>query len=118
MPEPLYDLSEDTQVMHPEFPFAPKGWSPEDAKALAAEAGLELTEDHWELVRALQAYFHEHERCNARELHDALDEKFHAKGGMKYLYKLVPGGPVAMGCRLAGFEPPPGAIDRSFGSVQ
>jgi tRNA 2-thiouridine synthesizing protein E len=55
---------------------------------------------------------------NMRELHDALDEKFHPQGGMKYLYKLFPGGPVAQGCRLAGIDVPAGAVDKSFGSVQ
>ena len=53
-----------------------------------------------------------------RELHDALDEHFHAKGGMKFLYTVLPGGPVAQGCRLAGLTPPAGSVDPSFGSVQ
>ena len=53
-----------------------------------------------------------------RVLHDALDEKFHVKGGMKVLYEMFPGGPVAQGCRLAGLEAPAGAVDKSFGSVQ
>jgi tRNA 2-thiouridine synthesizing protein E len=55
---------------------------------------------------------------NARELHDALEEKFHVKGGMRYLYVLFPGGPIAQGCRLAGLPTPTGAVDLSFGSVQ
>ena len=54
---------------------------------------------------------------NNLELVDALDEKFHSKGGMKYLYRLFPSGPVAQGCRIAGIEPPSGSIDNSFGSV-
>jgi tRNA 2-thiouridine synthesizing protein E len=51
-----------------------------------------------------------------RELHDALDERFHASGGMKYLYRLFPRGPVAQGCRIAGLHSPANVVDRSFGS--
>ena len=52
-----------------------------------------------------------------RQLHDALDERFHAKGGLKYLYEVFPGGPIAQGCRFAGLKPPAGAADKSFGSA-
>ena len=69
-------------------------------------------------MRALQEYFARNEVVNVRVLHDALDEKFHVKGGMKVLYEMFPGGPVAQGCRLAGLEAPAGAVDKSFGSVQ
>jgi tRNA 2-thiouridine synthesizing protein E len=92
----------------------------DDAFELADQEGLELVEDHWEAVRALQEYCFRHECSNkysVRELHDALDEKFHTKGGYRYLYKLFPRGPIAQGCRLAGLEPPPGAVDLGFGSV-
>ena len=51
------------------------------------------------------------------DLHDALDECFHQKGGLKYLYTLFPGGPIAQSCRLAGLKAPFIATDRSFGSV-
>jgi tRNA 2-thiouridine synthesizing protein E len=102
------------------FPHAPLDWTPEGAAAAAAAEGLQLGEDHWELVRALQSYFARHAddpAFHARELLDALDEKFHIKGGLRYLYRLFPGGPVAQGCRLAGLKPPPGATDKGFGSV-
>jgi len=56
-------------------------------------------------------------RINARELHDALEERFHSRGGMKFLYDLFPGGPVTQGCRLAGLEPPAGSHEEGFGSV-
>ena len=56
-------------------------------------------------------------QINVRELHDALDEKFHLSGGMKYVYSLFPGGPIAQGCKLAGLQPPAGSIDKGFGSV-
>ena len=99
------------------FPNAPDGWSPDDAKALAAELDIELTDDHWSVVQALQEYFAKHDIPNRRELTDALEERFHVIGGLKRLYILFPNGPIAQGCQLAGLEVPAGNIDKSFGSV-
>jgi len=103
----------------PDFPHAPADWSRETAANTAKEDNLALVDDHWDVVRALQAYYANHQaiEVNVRELHDALEEKFHAKGGIRYLYQVLPGGPVAQGCRLAGLEPPAGAADKGFGSV-
>ena len=104
---------------NPKFPYAPIDWSPEDAEALARKEGLTLTDDHWEVVRGLQELFARSEEpvLRARDLHDGLDEHFHYKGGIKYLYELFPKGPVAQGCRLAGLQPPAGAQDQGFGSA-
>ncbi|HHJ17324.1 MAG TPA: TusE/DsrC/DsvC family sulfur relay protein [Gammaproteobacteria bacterium] len=101
------------------FPFAPEHWDEDDALNLARQEGLELGPDHWAELRALQEYCAHHDcgKYSVRELHDALDEKFHNQGGYKYLYRLFPQGPIAQGCRLAGLEPPAGAIDSGFGSV-
>ena len=101
-----------------EFPDAPPDWSRERAEAAAKADNVELIEDHWRVITALQHYFVEHEQPNVRVLHDALDERFHAQGGLKYLYGIFPGGPVAQGCRFAGLRAPAGAVDKSFGSVQ
>jgi tRNA 2-thiouridine synthesizing protein E len=103
----------------PRFPYAPTGWTPAAALEAARQEELELGEVHWEALRALQEYYARHAdiAINMRELHDALDEKFHRKGGIKGLYLLFPGGPVAQGCRIAGLKAPAGAIDKGFGSV-
>lgn len=102
-----------------DFPWAPPQWSPESARRVAEEFDIEVGEDHWVVIRALQEYYGRHDgTIRVRELLDALDEKFHHKGGLKYLYRLLPGGPVAQGCRLAGLQPPAGAVDKGFGSVQ
>lgn len=111
----LYEEKVGSNV--PGFPDAPVGWSQEIAGATAKELGIQLGEDHWEVVRALQHYFAGHEFPNRRELTDALDEKFHALGGSRYLYRLFPGGPVAHGCAVAGLDAPSGSVDKSFGSV-
>ena len=102
------------------FPHAPEDWSPAIAEEIARAEGLDLSADHWEAVRGLQEYFARHEGApgiNMRELHDALDERFHARGGIKALYLLFPGGPIAQGCRIAGLKAPYLATDTNFGSV-
>ncbi len=105
----------------PHFRFAPPDWTPAAAVQIARRENLALTDDHWNVIRGLQEFFARHEDEDApvtlRDLHDALDEKFHHKGGVRYLYTLLPGGPIAQGCRLAGLKPPGGAVDTSFGSV-
>jgi len=103
----------------PGFPYAPEDWTPAAAVDAARQEGLVLGDDHWKALNSLQEYFARHAELavNLRELHDALDEKFHRVGGLKYLYQLFPGGPVAQGCRLAGLKAPATAVDRGFGSV-
>jgi tRNA 2-thiouridine synthesizing protein E len=111
-------------IMHPgaaadsDFPDAPTGWSPGEAERIARGENLELGRDHWEVIRALQRIFARDADAGVRTIHDAFEEHFYANGGMRYLYRILPGGPVAQGCRLAGLKPPPGSTDASFGSVQ
>lgn len=100
-----------------DFSNAPQGWNTALASQIAEENNLDLTNDHWEAIKGLQEYFSKHDFGKRRELVDALDEKFHVKGGMKYLYRLFPSGPIAQGCVIAGIQPPSGSIDPSFGSV-
>lgn len=102
-----------------DFPHAPENWTPTATRAMAAEEKINLNADHWVVVQALQAYYAKTEETNRnmREMHDMLEERFHAKGGGKYLYQLFPGGPVAQGCRLAGLKAPAIAVDKGFGSV-
>ena len=101
------------------FSHAPSDWQPSDAETIANQQGITLNKDIWELISALQGYFRSHDKTavNRREITDALEEKFHAKGGMKFLYKLLPNGPVSQGCELAGIRNPAGNVDLSFGSV-
>ena len=101
-----------------QFPYAPEGWTTSTAKQVAKDEGLELSMDHWETIKALQEYFAKHDHVHVREIYDALDEKFHDKGGVKHLYSVFTQGPVAQGCRLAGLHAPAGSVDPSFGSVQ
>ena len=100
------------------FPNAPRGWSREITLERAAEDDLELSEDHWEVIRVLQACYADEEEPPVRRIADALEARFSDKGGRKHLFMLLPGGPIAQGCRLASLSPPPGSVDKSFGSVR
>lgn len=103
----------------PDFPHAPPGWTRAQGKTQAKEENLEMGDDHWALVQALQDFYAHHEPndIQLRELSDALDEHFHHKGGNRYLHTLFPGGPIAQGCRIAGLDAPSGAESKGFGSV-
>ncbi|MDH3376132.1 MAG: TusE/DsrC/DsvC family sulfur relay protein [Gammaproteobacteria bacterium] len=113
-------LNPNSEPTDQQFPHAPNGWSASIARQWAGETGLELVEDHWSTIRALQEFFarNSESKITARKIHDALNEKFHSKGGIKYVYELFPEGPINQGCRIAGLTPPAGALDKGFGSVQ
>ena len=91
---------------------------PARAVEQAAREGLELTDDHWEAIRVLHACYADEEEPPSRRISDALEARFDAKGGRKYLFQLFRGGPIAQGCRLAELQPPSGSVDESFGSVR
>ena len=94
-------------------------WNETIAASLAAKENIELTMEHWEVVRFLRNHYLERgETRHARKLSEALDREFAEKGGRKYLYDLFPKGPVSQGCRIAGIPVPPDSTDPSFGSVQ
>ena len=80
-------------------------WSEDFARALAREEGLTLTPEHWEVIRFLRQYFHEHGvqpqvRVMIKHFTQAWGP---ARGNNHYLHALFPiGGPQKQGNRLAG----------------
>ena len=71
-----------------QFPNALVDWPPEMTLRSAREEGIELEEDHWVVVLALQEFFAHHDdskQVNRCLLHNALNENFHHKGGLVYL---------------------------------
>ncbi len=100
------------------FPHAPFGWKKVEVESTAKSDGINIIDDVWDVVRAIQEYYKKATKPSARELHDALDEKFHSKGGLTYLYQILPGGPITQGCVLAGLAVPAGSVDAAEGSVE
>jgi len=80
-------------------------WSEAFARALARQEGLVLTDEHWEVIRFLRAYFHEHAvqpqvRVMIRHFAQAWGAQ---RGNNHHLHDLFPrGGPQKQGNRLAG----------------
>lgn len=80
-------------------------WSEDFARARAREEGLELTEEHWQVIRYLRDYYQEHGvqaqvRVMIKHFSEAWGE---VRGSNHYLHDLFPiGGPQKQGNRLAG----------------
>ncbi|AGK62244.1 Dissimilatory sulfite reductase (desulfoviridin), gamma subunit [Archaeoglobus sulfaticallidus PM70-1] len=92
-------------------------WDEDVAKALAADdrwtgAKVELTDEHWEIIRFLRSYYEKYGvappiRILVKEVKKAFGPE---KGNLKYLYKLFPQGPAKDACRIAGLPKPTGCV--------
>lgn len=80
-------------------------WSEAFARALAKNEGLVLTDEHWQVIRFLRAYWQEH---GVQPQVRVMIRHFTAlwgpeRGSNHYLHELFPiGGPQKQGNRLAG----------------
>ena len=92
-------------------------WSRNKSADLATSEGISLNDEHWAVIVYLRNYYLEHGLPRfARTTARALNRKFAARGGNKYLYRLFAGGPVTQGSRLANLRTPATASDISFGT--
>lgn len=95
-----------------------ESWNEELAHKRAREEGIELTDEHLDVICYLRDQYADcGPAANARTLLKTLEGAYRDQGGRKYLYRLFPRGPVTQACRLAGLPTPPGNLDPSFGSV-
>ena len=78
-------------------------WNDDVALALAADEGIEMTDEHWDIVRFLRA---EHEENggepNEREIMKAMKEPWGKKPSSKIMYQLFPNMPSKQGRKIAG----------------
>ncbi|QFU01614.1 Sulfurtransferase TusE [Halomonas sp. THAF5a] len=83
-------------------------WSPEVAEALAQEEGIELTEEHWEVLHVLRDFYARYEMAPAmRPLVKAVGKVLGPeKGRSIHLMRLFPGSPAKVAARLAGLPKP------------
>ena len=80
-------------------------WDSEVGKAIAMSEGLELMQDHWDVIEYLRdAYFnHNGELPNNRTILKAMQEKWaQRKVDNKTLFDLFPGNPSKQAGKIAG----------------
>jgi tRNA 2-thiouridine synthesizing protein E len=80
-------------------------WSEDFARSLAREEGLVLDPRHWEVLRFLRAYYHEHGvQAQVRVMIRHFTQRWGAERASNHaLHELFPvGGPQKQGNRLAG----------------
>jgi tRNA 2-thiouridine synthesizing protein E len=83
----------------------PADWSERFARGEAAVEGLELSAEHWEVIRFLRAHYARYgTQASVRDMIRHFREVWGgAKGSNRYLHRLFPrGGPQKQGNRLAG----------------
>ncbi len=87
-------------------------WDEGVADVLAKEEGIDMTENHWEVVNFLREYYDEYQIAPAvRVLTKAIGKKLGPdKGNSKYLYELFPYGPAKQACKIAGLPKPTGCV--------
>ncbi len=82
-------------------------WSPGFAEALARRERLQLTDEHWQVIRFIRDYYEEHQvqaqvRDMIRHFRKAWGPE---RGNNRYLHDIFPmGGPQKQGNRLAGIR--------------
>ena len=87
-------------------------WNQGMAAVMAKEDGLELGEEHWDVIKFLREYFEKYQIAPMiKILTKELKKKYgKEKGSTKYLYELYPAGPAKQACRYAGLPNPTGCV--------
>lgn len=87
----------------------PRAWTPAVAEIIARESGIELNDNHREIIQFLRDFYKEHEmsppsnRLFVKAVKEALGED---RGNSIYLMGLFPGTPAKTACRIAGLPRP------------
>lgn len=83
-------------------------WNERVAEDLAREEGIELTEDHWALIRLVRDFYRDYQvspamRVLVKHARAALGKD---KGNSIHLMQLFPGSPAKVLARIAGLPRP------------
>jgi len=87
-------------------------WSEGLADHMAKLDSIDLTAEHWEIIRFLRDYFNKYQiapmiKILTKEVAKVMGPE---KGNTKYLYELFPAGPAKQACRYAGLPKPTGCV--------
>jgi TusE/DsrC/DsvC family sulfur relay protein len=87
----------------------PAAWDEEIAQKLAAEEGLELTDEYWPILHFMRDYWREHQVApDVRHVLAFLasSEGVDKKAAKNQLFRLFPYGYVQQPCKIAGMLRP------------
>lgn len=86
----------------------PSEWNEDLARQLAREENIELTEEHWIVIRFIRDYYEEHQiAVDARFVIKHLaQEAGKGAAARNDLFKLFPYGYVKQACKIAGMRKP------------
>ena len=87
-------------------------WSIDLALLIASKEGIDMQDEHWQIVSFMRDYFAQHQKAPAmRVLTQAIRKKLGPeKATSKHLYRLFPYGPTTQGSKIAGLPKPVGCI--------
>ena len=83
-------------------------WNVDIAHKIARANGVQLTENHWEIIALLREFYSKHEisppmRPLVKQTREALGAD---KGTSLYLLRLFPGSPAKLAAKIAGLPRP------------
>ncbi|WP_150913417.1 TusE/DsrC/DsvC family sulfur relay protein [Marinobacter halotolerans] len=84
-------------------------WNSGVAEVIAAEDNIQLSDNHWEIIKFLRDFYADYEVSppSNRLFVKAVKERFgEEKGNSIYLMQLFPGTPAKTACRIAGLPRP------------
>ena len=86
----------------------PDEWTPQVAVELAQGYGLELTDQHWDILEFMRRYYEEHKvAADARFVIKYLaDDLGKGRAARAALYQLFPYGYMQQACKIAGMRRP------------
>jgi len=84
----------------------PLDWSTQYAQTVAAQENIELSEDHWDVIEFMRAFYQERQvAADARFVIKHLSLRYGA-GARARLFELFPYGYVKQACKIAGMKRP------------
>jgi tRNA 2-thiouridine synthesizing protein E len=86
----------------------PSDWSEEIAEDFAQKNGLELSEEHWNVIRFMRDYHDEHRiAADARHtIHYMAEDMGLGAKARNHLFELFPYGYMQQACKIAGMRRP------------
>lgn len=85
-----------------------KDWSAVVAEAIASNEGIDLTDEHWELITLIQQFYQDYDLSPAMRplVKYVSSELGKDKGNSIYLMRLFPGSPAKILSKIAGLPRP------------